>query len=86
MKIGILGSGDVGRRLGDGFIELGHMVKSGTRDPSKGEVVQWVSNHGGEEGKAAKSQQLILMTAINLSVIIKNIRSSVRSIYNYYCE
>jgi predicted dinucleotide-binding enzyme len=53
MKIGILGSGDVGRRLGDGFIELGHMVKIGTRDPSKGEVVQWVSNHGGEEGKAS---------------------------------
>jgi 7,8-dihydropterin-6-yl-methyl-4-(beta-D-ribofuranosyl)aminobenzene 5'-phosphate synthase len=27
MKIGILGSGDVGRRLGDGFIELGHYAK-----------------------------------------------------------
>jgi predicted dinucleotide-binding enzyme len=53
MKTGILGSGDVGRRLGDGFIELGHMVKIGTRDPSKGEVVQWVSNHGGEEGKSS---------------------------------
>ena len=53
MKTGILGSGDVGRRLGDGFIELGHTVKIGTRDPSKGEVVQWVSNHGGEEGKAS---------------------------------
>lgn len=53
MKTGILGSGDVGRRLGDGFIELGHMVKIGTRDPSKDEVVQWVSNHGGEECKAS---------------------------------
>jgi predicted dinucleotide-binding enzyme len=28
MKIGILGSGDVGRRLDDGFIELGHTVKA----------------------------------------------------------
>jgi hypothetical protein len=26
MKIGILGSGDVGRRLGDGFLELDHIV------------------------------------------------------------
>ena len=55
MKVGILGSGDVGRRLGDGLIELGHMVKIGTRDPNKDEVVQWVSNHVGgeeEEGKA----------------------------------
>ena len=53
MKVGILGSGDVGRRLSDGLIELGHTVKIGTRDPDKGEVVQWVSNHGGEEGKAS---------------------------------
>jgi predicted dinucleotide-binding enzyme len=53
MKVGILGSGDVGRRLGDGLIELGHTVKIGTRDPYKREIVQWVSNHGGEEGKAS---------------------------------
>jgi 8-hydroxy-5-deazaflavin:NADPH oxidoreductase len=53
MKIGVLGSGEVGRRLGDGFIELGHLVKIGTRDPKKREVVQWVSNHGGEKGKAS---------------------------------
>ena len=53
MNIGVLGSGEVGRRLGEGFIELGHMVKIGTRDPSKGELVQWVSNHGGEEGKSS---------------------------------
>jgi 8-hydroxy-5-deazaflavin:NADPH oxidoreductase len=53
MNIGVLGSGEVGRRLGEGFIELGHMVKIGTRNPSKGELVQWVSNHGGEEGKSS---------------------------------
>src|SRR5919108_3932530 len=53
MKIGILGSGDVGRRLGDGFIELGHLVKIGSRDPNKKDILQWVSNHGGEEGKAS---------------------------------
>jgi predicted dinucleotide-binding enzyme len=53
MKIGILGSGDVGRRLGDGLVELGHTVKIGTRDPDKREIVQWVSNHGGEERKAS---------------------------------
>lgn len=53
MKIGILGSGDVGRRLGDGFIEHGNIVKIGSRDPTKEEVVQWVSNHRGEESKAS---------------------------------
>ncbi len=53
MKIGILGSGDVGRRLGDGFIELDHTVKIGTRDPKKDEILQWINNHGKEEGKAS---------------------------------
>jgi predicted dinucleotide-binding enzyme len=53
MKIGILGSGDVGLRLGDGFIELGHSVKIGSRDPNKKDISQWASNHGGEEGKAS---------------------------------
>ena len=53
MNIGVLGSGDVGRRLAEGFIELGHMVRIGTRDPGKGELVQWVSNHGGEERKSS---------------------------------
>ena len=51
MRIGILGSGDVGRRLGDGLIELGHSIKIGCRDPNKKDIVQWVTNHGGEEGK-----------------------------------
>jgi predicted dinucleotide-binding enzyme len=57
MKIGILGSGDVSRKLGDRFIELGHMVKIGTRDSNKGEVVQWVSNHDEEEDK--RHQELL---------------------------
>ena len=29
MKIGILGTGDVGRALGRGFVTLGHEVKMG---------------------------------------------------------
>ena len=53
MNIGILGSGDVGRRLGDGFIELGHKVKIGSRDPNKNDIAQWVSSHSTDEGKAS---------------------------------
>jgi 8-hydroxy-5-deazaflavin:NADPH oxidoreductase len=54
MKIGILGSGDVGRKLGDGLIEIGHEVKIGTRDPNKEQIVQWLRNHGdGEKQKAS---------------------------------
>jgi len=56
MKIGIIGSGDVGRRLADGLIELGHQVWIGTRDTSKKELVEWVDKHkkkGGRESENA---------------------------------
>jgi predicted dinucleotide-binding enzyme len=42
MKIGILGSGDVGRRLGDGCIRYGHQVMIGTRNPEKKELQEWI--------------------------------------------
>jgi predicted dinucleotide-binding enzyme len=56
MKIGIIGSGDVGRRLADGLLDLGHQVKIGTRDTSKKEVVEWIDKHrktGGKESENA---------------------------------
>jgi 8-hydroxy-5-deazaflavin:NADPH oxidoreductase len=52
MKIGILGSGEVGRRLGDGFIRLGYDVKIGSRNPEKEEVVQWISSHADDIKRA----------------------------------
>jgi predicted dinucleotide-binding enzyme len=52
MKIGILGSGEVGRRLGDGFIRLGYDVKIGSRNPEKEEVVQWINSHRDEIKRA----------------------------------
>jgi 8-hydroxy-5-deazaflavin:NADPH oxidoreductase len=52
MNIGILGSGDVGRRLGDGLIALGHKVKIGTREPGKLDLQQWINNHGQENAAA----------------------------------
>ena len=35
VRVGILGSGDVGRALATGFAGLGHDVKIGSRDPQK---------------------------------------------------
>jgi predicted dinucleotide-binding enzyme len=54
MKIGIIGSGEVGQRLGDGFIELGHTVKIGTRDPQK--VAAWVEKHDGKASAGSFSE------------------------------
>jgi len=44
VKVGIIGSGDVGKKLGDGFVALGHSVKIGTRDVNK--LAEWASKHG----------------------------------------
>jgi predicted dinucleotide-binding enzyme len=43
MNVGIIGSGEVGQRLGDGFIELGHHVMIGSRDPGK--LAAWAGRH-----------------------------------------
>ena len=41
MRIGIIGSGDVARSLGDGLVNLGHDVMIGTRDTKKKELGSW---------------------------------------------
>ena len=58
MKIGILGSGDVGRRLADGLLNLGHQVKLGTRDTCKKEIVEWIDKHGKEGDKVSENASI----------------------------
>jgi predicted dinucleotide-binding enzyme len=41
MKIGIIGSGIVGRTLGTAFLKEGYKVMVGSRDPLKEELVKW---------------------------------------------
>ncbi len=55
MKIGIIGSGEVGRKLADGLLNLGHQVKIGTRDTSKKEVVEWIDKHGKKGDKESEN-------------------------------
>jgi 8-hydroxy-5-deazaflavin:NADPH oxidoreductase len=47
MKVGIIGSGDVGRVLGTGFLTEGHQVMIGTRDIKKEAVVKWLAENPG---------------------------------------
>jgi hypothetical protein len=44
--VGVLGSGEVGRRLAAGFSGCGHDVMIGTRDPDKPELREWLSGDG----------------------------------------
>ena len=46
MRVGILGTGDVGQALGTGFAKFGHEVKMGSRDPSQEKVNTWVKKTG----------------------------------------
>jgi 8-hydroxy-5-deazaflavin:NADPH oxidoreductase len=67
MKIGIIGSGDVGRVLATAFLKEGHNVMLGTRDVTKEVVVKWkAENANGEIGDftatAAFGELLVLAT------------------------
>ena len=46
MKIGILGTGDVGQALGHGFLRLGHEVKMGSREAGGEKARAWVAKMG----------------------------------------
>ena len=41
LKVGILGSGDVGKTLGRGFTSHGHSVKIGSRTPDSEKLMVW---------------------------------------------
>jgi 8-hydroxy-5-deazaflavin:NADPH oxidoreductase len=67
MRVGILGSGDVGQALGEGFLSRGHEVKIGSRDPKK--LADWVEESGakasaGTFAEVAKWGELIVLATL----------------------
>jgi predicted dinucleotide-binding enzyme len=69
MKVGVLGSGDVGKRLAGGFASRGHEVMLGTRTPGNPELAKWAKTVKGKVtfgsfDAAAKFGELIVL-AIN---------------------
>jgi 8-hydroxy-5-deazaflavin:NADPH oxidoreductase len=63
MKVGIIGSGDVARMLGGGFLKMGHDVMLGTRAPAK--LAEWVKKNPksrvGSFADAAKFAELAVL-------------------------
>jgi 8-hydroxy-5-deazaflavin:NADPH oxidoreductase len=56
MKIGIIGSGQVGQVLAAAFLKEGHSAMLGSRTPDKEAVVQWKANNpGGLTGTFAEA-------------------------------
>jgi predicted dinucleotide-binding enzyme len=46
-KIGILGTGEVGRAIGNGFIALGYQVMMGSREAGNAKAAEWAQKAGG---------------------------------------
>ncbi|MFN2452510.1 MAG: NADPH-dependent F420 reductase [Candidatus Dormibacteria bacterium] len=46
MRVGVLGTGDVGTMLASGFIELGHEVRMGSRESGNPKAVAWSDGAG----------------------------------------
>ena len=72
MKVGIIGSGIVGRVLATGFLNEGHQVIMGTRNSSKEDVVKWKNeNQNGLLGSfqdAAQFGEIIVLAVSGLVV------------------
>src|SRR5690348_4225049 len=69
MKIGILGTGDVGRALGKGFLALGHEVKLGAREATNEKAAAWVKESGpkasaGTFADAAAFGELVVLATL----------------------
>jgi len=69
MNVGILGTGDVGKALGKGFIALGHAVKMGARDAGSEKALAWARGMGasasaGSFGEAAAFGEVIVLATL----------------------
>jgi predicted dinucleotide-binding enzyme len=59
MKVGILGTGDVGKALGRGFLAAGHTVMMGAREAANPKAAAWVKE-AGAKASAGTFQQAAL--------------------------
>jgi predicted dinucleotide-binding enzyme len=69
MRIGILGTGDVGRALGKGFTLSGHEVKMGSRDSNNQKAKAWAAEVGpaasvGSFAEVAQFAELVVLCTL----------------------
>jgi 8-hydroxy-5-deazaflavin:NADPH oxidoreductase len=68
MRVGVLGSGVVGRALGAGFVRHGHDTMLGTRDPQKSDIQDWVQETAGARAgtfeQAAQHGELVVLAVL----------------------
>jgi len=79
MNVGIIGSGIVGRVLGNAFLSEGHQVMLGTRNTSKDELLKWKKeNPSGSLGSFSETARFgeIVVLATNGSITEDAIRQA----------
>jgi predicted dinucleotide-binding enzyme len=71
-RIGVLGSGVVGRTLAEGFLKHGYEVMLGTRDPSKDEMLKWLATHTGAKAGSFRETaifgEIVVLAVLGLVV------------------
>src|SRR3954468_16075559 len=69
MKIGVLGTGDVGKAIGKGFIALGHEVMMGARTAGNDKATGWAKEMGakataGTFAQAAEFGEVVVLATL----------------------
>ena len=70
MKVGILGTGDVGRALGKGFIDLGHEVLMGAREANNPKALSFAKEthaRAGTFADAAKFGEIVVLATLGVA-------------------
>lgn len=68
MKVGIFGSGDVGRALSNGFLKYGHQVMMGSRTPDSEKVSGWLYQAGDNASSGTFEETAIFGNVLVLAV------------------
>jgi len=72
MQVGILGTGDVGKALGKGFVTLGHDVKMGSREAKNEKALAWAKEMGakasaGTFADAASFGEIVVLATLGMA-------------------
>lgn len=74
MKVGILGSGDVAKALGTGFVTLGHEVRLGSRTADNPKTLEWANGTNGKGSTgtfadAAAFGEVIVLATLGVATV-----------------
>jgi len=78
MKVGVLGTGDVGRALGKAFAALGHEVKMGSRSAANEKALAWAA----ETGKGASAGTFADAVGFGEIIVLATLGVATESVIN----